>query len=116
MTIRSLLLALPVLAAIAGCGPMRVYPLVPPKDGARSTFTGIAACAARENYKIAQHPDSVNVETDKGVWVQFMDQSNGFNMVIVTMDSSPETQAKADAAKAKGDALYQCALKGPGPR
>src|SRR5262245_61653748 len=113
----SSILALATLSAVfAGCGAIHSYPLVPPPRGPRSAFPGIAACAAAQNLQIAQHPDSVNVQVDPGVWVQFMDQANGFNMVVVVTQSSPEADARARAAKAKGDALYACALAPPGPR
>ncbi len=106
--------ALPVV--LAGCGGFHSYPLVPPRDGPRSTFPGIAACAAAQKLQVARHPDSINVQVDPGVWVQLMDQPSGFNMVVVVTQSSPDADARAGAAKAKGDALYACALAPAGPR
>jgi hypothetical protein len=103
-------------AALAACGAVHSYPLVPPKEGPQSVFPGLVACAAAQHHPYARHPDSVNVEVDPGVWVQYMDQPNGFNMVVVVIKSSPDAQARAEQAKAKGDAIYRCALEPPGPR
>jgi hypothetical protein len=108
----TILLALP--AVLAGCGAIQSYPLVPPTTGPQSTFPGLVACAARQHYQTAQHSDSVNVQVDPGVWVQFMDQPTGFNMVVLVTEKSPDADARAKAAKAKGNDLYACALRPPG--
>lgn len=97
-----------VPAALAGCGVMQSHPLAAPppnRGGPRATFDPLLACAQEQKLQAVKHPDSVNVRLDGGAWVQFMDQPNGFNMVVV----GAADVAAADAAKHRGDAIYTCA-------
>jgi hypothetical protein len=105
---KTIALMLSCVCALAGCGAVRSYPLPMPRGGPQAIFPAIADCATAQRLPISRHPDSVNVEVDPGVWVQFMDQGQ-LNMVIVVMQSGPDANVRADGARQKGDAIYRCA-------
>lgn len=118
---RSVALALLVLGSAAllgqGCGAVESYRLSVSADMAPRYFSPIAACAEQQKLTVSQHPSSIHVAFDDATWIQFMIQNGAFNMVIVVDSSVAEEQrpARVDAAKAKGDAIFACALQaGPG--
>ncbi|MFO0759470.1 MAG: hypothetical protein U0359_23465 [Byssovorax sp.] len=106
-----LVVALLLGASVAACGGFSSTPLPVGVDKARDTFAPIAACAAKSGFEIAQHPDSVNVQVEPGIWVQYMIQGPSYNMVVVLSGDVPEGEraARMTAAKKKGDEIFACA-------
>ncbi|MFC1611350.1 hypothetical protein ACFL6C_10345 [Myxococcota bacterium] len=110
----SMVISLAALATlVASCGTFRAHRLPYPAAKAHETFSPIAACADAAGLMVSEHPDSVHVQYDQATWIQFMIQNNAYNMVLAVDDkavSPNEVAARFDAARSKGDELYQCAL------
>jgi hypothetical protein len=103
------------LVALAGCGTFHSYRL--PMDAVEgySTFAPIASVAQQMGYVVVEHRDSVNVQFDADIWMQFMVQGTQFNLVLLKMGENKEPpeqiEARFQAAKAKADEIWARAIE-----
>jgi hypothetical protein len=106
-------LGLGLAAALNACGgAVYIYQLQPPPAGAMATLQPLAMCARQQGLEVAVHPDSVNVRHDPGTWVQFMVRGSEMQLVLVLQAELPPDvrRATAEAAHARGDQIWACAM------
>ncbi|NUP04978.1 MAG: hypothetical protein HOW73_02840 [Polyangiaceae bacterium] len=71
---------------VLGCAGMAEYPLGIPSSSSPKFYASMEAVAAKHGMQISRHAESLNIETEDGEWLQYM-QRNGVIVLVVVANT-----------------------------
>jgi hypothetical protein len=101
--------------SVAGCAGIAEYPLGIPTSSAPKFYAAMTAVASAHGMQISNHPDSLNIETADGDWLQYMQRPNGSISLVVIANTKglddDEIETRKTKLKALSDSLVNEARK-----
>ena len=93
--VRSLLVLLTVVW-LAACAGVASRPLGIPSSSAPKFFASMESVGAAHGMMISRHPDSLNLKTSEGEWLQYMIKQDRIDIVVIAnTDGLTEAQIEA---------------------
>ncbi len=96
------------IVTLTACAGMQQVQLGIPADVAPRFFFHVEAAGRARGLSVSKHPDSVNLRTRQGDWLQYMVQQDAINLVLLPNTkglSEPQIRERQAELRALSDSI-----------